>query len=105
MAPPKKKPQSSDQSPNGKTARAAAIKKTGEYMHAPNNRAQVIQPPGAAYPEGTDGWFMLTKGRFRAADKVYAKSYKETKSKMDAKNPAGAKESKVSKVSKASKKK
>ena len=94
-----------DGSDNGKMARAAAIEITGQYMHAPNNRAQVIMPPGANFVQGSGAWFTETKGRFRAADRVYIRSYNEIKSNLDKKIPSGAKKPTVSKVSKTSKKK
>jgi len=88
-----------DGSTNGKMARAAAIEITGQYLHAPNNRAQVINPPGANFVQGGDAWFHETKGRFRAADKVYTRSYNEIKDRLDKKIPSGAKKPTVSKTS------
>ena len=73
----KKKPSSRDSGSapaTRKVAQRKAQKAVDQYLEAPTNRSQVINPMG--YVQDGDGWFMKTKGRFRAADKVGDRAYR-----------------------------
>jgi hypothetical protein len=88
--------------PNGRTAYEIAKQAGGQYMNSPYNRTSVSNPMN--YPVGSDSYYTKTGGRFRVADKIMTKAYKETKTMLDKKYPGLAKPIKPS-VTKASKKK
>ena len=75
----KKKPSSRDSGSapaTRKVAQRKAQKAIDQYLKAPTNRSQVINPMG--YIEGTDGFFMKTKGRYAVANKVYERKYRDS---------------------------
>jgi hypothetical protein len=85
--------------PNGRTAYEIAKQAGGKYMKSPYNRTSVSNPMN--YPVGSDAYFTQTGGRFRVADKIMVKAYKETKADLDKKFPELSKPIKPS-VTKAS---
>ena len=88
----KKKPskaKSGSDTPNKRMARAAAYDAMSQYVDAPTNRAQVINPMG--YIEGTDGYFMKTKGRFAVGTKIADKVYKGSLDRLNKTIPEGSK--------------
>jgi hypothetical protein len=85
---PTKKASGSD-TPNKRMARAAAYDALSQYVDAPTNRAQVINPKG--YIEGTDGFFMKTKGRFAVATKIADEVYKGSLDRLNKNIPEGSK--------------
>jgi hypothetical protein len=70
-------------------ARAAAYDALSQYVDSPTNRAQVINPKG--YIEGTDGFFMKTKGRFAVATKIADEVYKGSLDRLNKTIPEGSK--------------
>jgi hypothetical protein len=101
----KKKPtaaKAGSDTPNKRMARAAAGEAIAKYIDAPGNRAQVINPRN--YPEGSDGYYMKTAGRFRAGTQIADKVYKETLDRLNKTIPSGSKPA-VKSVKKVSKKK
>jgi hypothetical protein len=101
----KKKPtaaKAGSDTPNKRMARAAAGEAIAKYVDAPGNRAQVINPRN--YPEGSDGYYMKTAGRFRAGTQIADKVYKETLNRLNKTIPSGSKPA-VKSVKKVSKKK
>ncbi len=99
----KKKPASKKaepDTPNKRVARAAAGEAIAKYVDAPRNRSQVINY--ANYPEGSDGYYMKTAGRFRAGTQIADKVYKETLDRLNKTIPKGSKSvsGSVKKVSK-----
>ena len=71
--------------PNGRAAYEIAKQAGGKYMNSPYNRTSVDNPMN--YPIGSDGYYTKTGGRFRVADKIMTKAYKETKTMLDKKYP------------------
>lgn len=63
-------------SQNSVSSKRKAQKAMDQYLEAPTNRSQVINPMG--YIEGTDGFFMKTKGRYAVANKVYERKYRDS---------------------------
>jgi hypothetical protein len=103
MASKKSTPKKSgSDTPNKRMARAAAGEAIAKYVDSPTNRAQVINPRN--YPEGSDGYYMKTAGRFRAGTQIADKVYKETLDRLNKTIPKGSKSVSGS-VKKASKKK
>lgn len=107
--PAKPKKRVGNLSDNDRVARDLAQWDMGNYIHSPTNRSQVIMPSGKNFPIGSDDFLYKTKGRFRAAETVYKKSYKKHKTNLDKLNPQGSKptvtKASVSKASTRSKKK
>jgi len=109
LVPAKPKKRASNLSDNDRVAREMAKVDMTDYVHSPTNRSQVIMPTGKNFPVGSDDYLYKTKGRFRAAETVYKKSYKKHKTNLDKLNPQGSKptvtKTSVSKASTRSKKK
>jgi hypothetical protein len=102
MASKKSSKKSEPDTPNKRVARAAAGEAIAKYVDSPTNRAQVINPRN--YPEGSDGYYMKTAGRFRAGTQIADKVYKETLDRLNKTIPSGSKPA-VKSVKKVSKKK
>jgi hypothetical protein len=85
---PTKKASGSD-TPNKRMARAAASDAFSQYVDAPTNRAQVINPKG--YIEGTDAFYMKTKGRWDVGTKIADKVYKGSLDRLNKTIPQGSK--------------
>lgn len=85
-APTKKKSGAEDDPVYRAMARETAAQMTQKYLRSPQNRAQVIVPPGKNWKPGDWEFALKTKGRYAAAGRIYDKTYKEVLSYVDKQN-------------------